>query len=87
VFENRVLRKILGPKRDEVTGEWTTLHNEQLRILYIITNNNEYHYEDKIKENELGRACGMYRREKKVNKILVGKPEGQKPHGRPRHRW
>jgi hypothetical protein len=38
VFENRVLRKILGPKRDEITGEWRTLHNEQLRILYISPN-------------------------------------------------
>jgi hypothetical protein len=34
VFENRVLRKILGPKRDEVTGEWRKLHNEELRDLY-----------------------------------------------------
>jgi hypothetical protein len=34
VFENRVLRRIFGPKRDEVTGEWRTLHNEELRDLY-----------------------------------------------------
>jgi hypothetical protein len=34
VFENRVLRKIFGPKRDEVTGEWRRLHNEELRDLY-----------------------------------------------------
>jgi hypothetical protein len=34
VFENRVLRRILGPKRDEVTGEWRKLHNEELRDLY-----------------------------------------------------
>jgi hypothetical protein len=34
VFENRVLRRIFGPKRDEVTGDWTKLHNEELRNLY-----------------------------------------------------
>jgi hypothetical protein len=34
VFENRVLRRILGPKKDEVTGEWRKLHNEELRALY-----------------------------------------------------
>jgi hypothetical protein len=34
VFENRVLRRIFGPKRDEVTGEWRKLHNEELRDLY-----------------------------------------------------
>jgi hypothetical protein len=37
VFENRVLRRIFGPKRDEVTGEWRTLHNEELRDLYFST--------------------------------------------------
>jgi hypothetical protein len=35
VFENRVLRRIFGPKRDEVTGEWRKLHNEELHILYF----------------------------------------------------
>ena len=34
VFENRVLRRVFGPKRDEVTGEWRKLHNEELRVLY-----------------------------------------------------
>jgi hypothetical protein len=38
VFENRVLRRISGPKRDEVTGEWRKLHNEELHILYSSTN-------------------------------------------------
>jgi hypothetical protein len=37
VFENRVLRRIFGPKRDEVTGEWRKLHNEELRDLYSST--------------------------------------------------
>jgi hypothetical protein len=38
VFENRVLRKIFGPKRDEVTGEWRKLHDEELYILYLCPN-------------------------------------------------
>ena len=38
VFENRVLRRVFGPKRDEVTGEWRTLHNEELRDLYSLPN-------------------------------------------------
>jgi len=38
VFENRVLRRVLGPKRDEVTGEWRKLHNEELRELYSLPN-------------------------------------------------
>ena len=38
VFENRVLRRVFGPKRHEVTGEWTKLHNEELRDLYSVPN-------------------------------------------------
>jgi hypothetical protein len=38
VFENRVLRRIFVPKRDEVTGEWRKLHNEELHILYFSQN-------------------------------------------------
>jgi hypothetical protein len=38
VFENRVLRRAFGPKRDEATGEWTKLHNEKLHILYSSPN-------------------------------------------------
>jgi hypothetical protein len=45
VFENRVLRSIFGPKRDEVTGDWRKLHNEELHRLY------------QVKEDEMGRAC------------------------------
>ena len=38
MFENRVLRKVFGPKRNEVTGEWRKLHNEELRNLYSLPN-------------------------------------------------
>jgi hypothetical protein len=82
VFENRVLRRMFGPKRDEVTGEWRKLHNEELYNLYsspdIIRQVNRY---------EVGGACGTHGRGEKVYKVLVGKPEGKRPLGRPRRRW
>jgi hypothetical protein len=58
VFENRVLRRIFGPKRYEVTGGWRKLHNEELHNLYsspsIIKN-------DQVKENEMGKECSTNR--------------------------
>jgi hypothetical protein len=51
VFENRVLRRIFGPKRDEVTGDWRKLHNEELHNLYFLHKQN-----DQVKEDEMGRA-------------------------------
>ena len=56
VFENRVLR-VFGPKRDEVTGEWRKLHNEELRDLYSLPNIVQV---VKTKKNEMGGACGTY---------------------------
>jgi hypothetical protein len=84
VFENRVLRRIFGPKRDEVTGEWRKLHNEELHKLYSSP--------DIIRQVKSSRirwvghvACMGEGR--KVYKVLVGKPEGKRPPGRPRCRW
>jgi hypothetical protein len=84
VFENRVLRRIFGPKRDEVTGEWRKLHNEELHNLYpspdIIR---------QVKSRRM-RWAGQVARmgeERKVYKVLVGKPEGTRRLGRPRRRW
>jgi hypothetical protein len=84
VFENRVLRRILGPKRDDVRGEWRKLHNEELHNLYssrdIIT---------QIMSRQM-RWTGHVARmgeERKVYNVLVGKPEGRRPLGRPRRRW
>jgi hypothetical protein len=60
VFENRLPRRVFGPKRDEVTAEWRKLHNEELRDLYpspsIIRNN-------QVKENEMGKSCSTNERE------------------------
>jgi hypothetical protein len=54
IFENKVLRRIFGPKRDEVTGEWRILHNKVLYALYSSPNIIQ------VKKTEMGRTCGMY---------------------------
>jgi hypothetical protein len=84
VFENRVLRRIFGLKRDEVTGEWRKLHNEELRDLYSSPSNIII-----IKSRRVRWAGHVARMEEKRNayRLLVGKPEGKRPLGRPRHRW
>jgi hypothetical protein len=51
VLENRVLRRIFEPRRDDVTGDWRKLHNEELHNLYSSSKN------DQVKEDEMGRAC------------------------------
>jgi hypothetical protein len=64
VFENRVLRRIFGPEGDDVTREWKMLHGEGLHNLYYFL---KYHYADQVKEDEVGRACGTHRDERKVH--------------------
>jgi hypothetical protein len=84
VFENCVLRRIFGPKRDEVTGEWRNLQNEELHNLYSSPNITR-----KAKSNKMrwmGHMARM-RQDIKVYKVLVGKPEGKRPLGRPWRRW
>ena len=84
VFENRVLRRIFGPKRDEETGEWRKLHNEELSDLYSSTNTVRV-----IKSRRMrwaGHVARMGER-RAAYRVLVGKPEGKRPLGRPRHRW
>jgi hypothetical protein len=84
VFENKILRRIYGPKRDEVTGEWRKLHNEELHILYSSPN-----IIRQIKSRRMRWAGHVARVGEKRNlyRVLMGKPEGKRPRGRPRHRW
>jgi len=84
VFENRVLRRVFGPKRDEVTGEWRKLHNEKLRDLYSLPNI------VRVVKSRRMRWAGHVSRmgeDRGVHRVLVGKPEGKRPLGRPRRRW
>jgi hypothetical protein len=84
VFENRVLRRIFVPKRDEVTGEWRKLRNVEVHNLYsspdIIR---------QVKSRRMRWAGHVARmgEEIKVYKVLVRKPEGKRPLGRPRGKW
>jgi len=84
VFENRVLRRIFGPKRDEVTGEWSKLHNEELNNLYSSPNIVRVIKSRRMRwaghVARIGEGRGVYM-------VLVGKPEGRRPLGRPRRRW
>ena len=84
VFENRVLSRIFGPKRDEVTMEWRKLHNEELNDLYCSLNIVRV-----IKSRKLRWAGHVSCKEEKrgVYGVLVGKPEGKRRLGRPRRRW
>jgi len=82
VFENRVLRRMFGPKRDEVTGEWRKLHNEDFKYLYCSANivrvkNRVLVRGEEGKEEERRGEC----------RVLMGKPEGKRPLGRPGLRW
>jgi hypothetical protein len=84
VYENRVLRRVYGPKRDEVTGEWRKLRNEELSDLYSLPNIVRVVKSRKMRwaghMARMGEGRGVYR-------VLVGKPEGKRPLGRPRRRW
>jgi len=84
VFENMVLRRIFGPRRYEVTWEWKRLLNEELNDLYTLRNIVRV-----IKSRRM-RWTGHVARmgeEKRVYRVLVGKPEGRRPLGRPRGRY
>jgi hypothetical protein len=83
VFENRVLRKIFEPKREE-DGSWRKLHNDELHSLYSSPNIVRVIISRMMRwaghVARMGEGRGVYR-------VLVGRPEGERPLGRPRHRW
>jgi hypothetical protein len=80
VFENRVLRRIFGPKRNDVTGEWRELHNEELRDLY---SSPSIFRMVKQRRRWAGSVARMGEK-KNACRLLVGKPEGKSPLGRSR---
>jgi hypothetical protein len=84
VFENMVLRRIFGPRRDEVTGEWRRMHNEELNDLYSSPNIVRV-----IKSKRMRWTGHVARIDEEMGacRVLVGKPEGKRPLGRPRRRW
>jgi hypothetical protein len=84
VFQSRVLRRVFGPKRDEVTEEWRKLHNDELSDLYSLPNI------VRVVKSRRMRWTGHVARMvegRGVHRVLVGKPEGRRTLGRPRHRW
>jgi hypothetical protein len=83
VFENRVLRRVFGTKRDEVTREWRKLQNEELNDLYSLPNI------VRVVKSRRMRWAGHVSRmgeERGVHRVLVGKPEGKRTLGRPRRK-
>jgi hypothetical protein len=83
MFENRVLRRVFGPMRDEVTREWRKLHNEELSDLYSLPN------VVRVVKSRIMRWAGHVARMgegRGVHRVLVGKPEGKRPLRRPRRR-
>jgi hypothetical protein len=84
VFENRTLRRIFGPKKDEFIGEWGKLHDEVLNDLYcspnIVRVITSRRMRWAVHVARMGEKRGAYR-------VLMGKPEGKRPLERPRCRW
>jgi len=84
VYKNRVLKRIFGPRTDEVTGEWRKLHNEELNDVYSSPNIPRVIKSIRMKwaghMARMGERRGVYR-------VLVGKPQGKRPLGRLRRKW
>jgi len=83
VFEIMVFR-IFGTRRDEVTGKWRRLHNKELNDLYSTPN---IVWVIKSRRMRWGGHVACMGEERGVYRVLLGKPEGRRPLGRPRHRW
>ena len=79
-----MLYQLIGPRRDEVTGDWRRLHNEEINDLYSSPNIVRV-----IKSRRMRWAGHVARmgEERAVYRVFVGKPEGKRPLGRPRPRW
>jgi hypothetical protein len=84
VFENRVLKRVFGPKRYEVTGEWRKLHNEELNDLYSLPN---IVWVVKSRRMRWAGHVARMAEERVVHRVLVGKPEAKRTLVRPGRRW
>jgi hypothetical protein len=84
VFENKVLRRILGPKRDEVTGGWRKLHNEEFRDLYTSPSIIGIF---KSRRMRWAGHVALMGEKRNAYRLLMGKPEGKRPLGKQRRRW
>jgi hypothetical protein len=85
-FENRVLRKLFGPKRNKVMGGWEKLHNEELHNLYYSPSKIRINKSRRMRWTGHG-ACGMNGEKRNRYRLLVGKPERNRPLERSRRRW
>jgi hypothetical protein len=83
VFENRLVRRIFGPKRDDVPAGWRKLHNKKPRHLY----SSPSIINDQVKEDEMVRSGSTNGVKRNARRSLVGKLSGKRPLGRPRCRW
>jgi hypothetical protein len=83
VFENRVLRRVFGPKKDEVTGEWRKLHNEEL---YDMHSSSNVILVIKLRRIRWAGYVACVEERRGVYRVLVGKPEGKRPLGKSRRR-
>jgi len=83
VFENRVLRRIFGPTRDDLTREWKKLHNEEQNDLYSSPN---IIWMIILRTIRCAKHVARMGARKSAYRVLVGKPEGKRSLGRPRHR-
>jgi hypothetical protein len=84
VFENRVLRRIFGPKRDEVIGDWRKMHSQELHNLYFSPSLIKM---IKSRIVRLAKYVARMREKRNAYRVLVGRPEGKRPLGKQRRRW
>jgi hypothetical protein len=84
MFENRVLRRIFGPKKDKVMGGWRKLHNEELHDSYSLSSIIRI---TKSRRMKWAGHIARMKEKRNVYRLLVGKPAGKRRLGRPRHGW
>ena len=84
MFENRVLREIFGPKRDEVTGEWRKFHYEELQNLY---SSKSIIHREQIEKNKWAAHVARMEERRGAYGVLLGNPDGKSTHGKSKLKW